>query len=309
LPSFSHTNEPADVPVEENGMAAISKLTVSNAKPIDATNWLTLRDVFGPQEIADPSPRGDCVVQAETSPANTAAEWSQIAWSGGDSVPGNPNQRRVRRQSTATTAITASIGPSSQTLVLWTLWADVSVLTKGPRPPQAKPWSAGVAFPGPDQCGAFEVPSPLIGTNARGQIVTVAKLLPRGIGKIIQAAGKHTLFNIRRQLTANDYVDGAPSHHKKSFKPWVDDTLAAMQVLTSVFNDELYDTDAPDLPVATQTAETYNNFRQWLEWEGRPCSNYVTWYFQARWKDQKVTLKDVGPGAITLPPRAFYRKP
>jgi len=60
----------------------------------------------------------------------------------------------------------------------------------------------------------------------------------------------------------------APSKHKKSFGDWLDDTLLAMQVSTSVSNDELYDTDAPDLPVATQTAETYNNFRQWLEWDG-----------------------------------------
>jgi len=290
-------------------MVTISKLTVTNAKPIDATNWLTLRDVFGPQEISDPSPRGDCVVQAETLPANNAAEWSQIAWSGGEPIPGNPNQRRVRRQSTATTTITAANGASSQKLVLWTLWADVSVLTKGPRPPQAKPWSAGALIPTGSKCGAFEVPALSMGKNARGQIVAVAKLFPRGIGKIIHAAGKHALFNIRRELTANDFVNGAPSHHKKSFKVWADDTLTEMQALTSVFNDELYDSDAPDLPPATQSAETYNNFRQWLEWEGRPCSNYAYWYFQARWKDQRVTLKEVDQGGIPLPQQAFYRKP
>ena len=290
-------------------MVTISRLTVTNAKPIDATNWLTLRDVFGPQEIPDPSPRGDCVVQADTLPQNGAAEWSQITWSGGDPVPGKPNQRRVRRQAAGTTTFTASIGASTQTLVLWTMWADVSVLTKGPRPPQAKPWSAGVLVPGPDQCGAFEVPSFSMGKNARGQIVAVAKLLPRGVGKVTHAAGKYALFNIRRELTAHDFVDGAPSHHKKSFKVWVDDTLATMQALTAVFNDELFDTDAPDLPSAMQTAETYNNFRQWLEWERRPCSNFAFWYFQARWKDQQVTLKDVGPDSITLPSQAFYRKP
>ena len=129
------------------------------------------------------------------------------------------------------------------------------------------------------------------------------------LGKIIDAAKKQPLFSIRRQLTAHDYVDGAPNKHKKSFGDWLDDTLLAMQVFTSVSNDELYDTDAPDLPVATQTAETYNNFRQWLEWDGRPCSNYAYWYFQARWKDQQVTLKDVGQGSITLPQQAFYKKP
>jgi hypothetical protein len=82
-----------------------------------------------------------------------------------------------------------------------------------------------------------------------------------------------------------------------------------MQVLNSVDNDELYDTDGPDLPAATRTAETYNNFRQWLRWDGRPCSNFAYWYFQVRWKDKKVTLKDVGQGSIELPQRAFYNKP
>ncbi len=290
-------------------MVTISKLTVTKAKPIDPTNRLTVRDVFGPQEISDPSPRGDCVVQADTLLQNNAAEWSQIAWSGGEPIPDNPNQRRVSRQATGTTTVTASIGTSTQKLVLWTMWADVSVLTKGARPPQAKPWSEGEPFPGPDQCSAYEVQSFSMGKNARGQIIAVAKLLPRGVGKIILGASKHTLFNIRRQLTAHDYVDGAPNKHKKSFVDWVDDTLLAMQVLKSVVNDELYDTDAPDLPVATQTAETYNNFRQWLEWDGRPCSNFAYWYFHARWKDQQVTLKDVGQGSITLPQQAFYKKP
>jgi hypothetical protein len=290
-------------------MVTFSRLTVTNAKPIDATNWLTVRDVFGPQEIPDPSPRGDCVVQADSLPRNNPDEWSQIAWRGGEPIPGRPNQRRVMRQGTGTTTITASIGPSIQKLVLWTMWAEVSVRTKGPRPPSAKPWSEGVPFPGPDQCGAYEVQSFSMGKNARGQIVAVAKLFPGGVGRIILAAGKQTLFSIRRQLTAHDYVHGSPHKHKKSFGVWVEDTGLEMQVRTNIVNDELYDTDAPDLPTATQTAETYNNFRQWLEWDGRPCSNYAYWYFQARWKDQQVTLKDVGQGSIPLPQQAFYKKP
>src|SRR5262249_32017000 len=118
------------------------------------------------------------------------------------------------------------------------------------------------------------------------------------------------LFNILRELTAHDFVDGAPHKDKKSFVDWADDTLVKMQVLKSVANDELYDTDAPDLPGgATQTAETYDNFRQWLEWYGQPSSNFAYWYFQARWKNQLVTLKDVGQGSIKLPKQAFYKKP
>ena len=44
------------------------------------------------------------------------------------------------------------------------------------------------------------------------------------------------------------------------------------------------------VPVAARTSETYNNFRQWVEWAGVPWSDYGCWHFRARWKDQKVTL-------------------
>jgi hypothetical protein len=290
-------------------MVAIANLTVTNAKRINVTNWVTVRDVFGPQQIPDPSPRGECVVEASTVPLNNEAEWSQIAWRGGEAIHGRHNQRLVKRREAVRTTVTASIGSDMASLVLWTLWAEVSVLTKGPRPPFAKPWSAGTLFPGPDQCGAHEVQSPVMGKNARAQIVAVAKLLPSGIGKILSATGKHTLFNLRREVAAYDFTDGTRQAFKKSSGGWVDDTLQEMQVHTSAATDELYDTDAPDLPTGAQTAETYNNFRQWLEWDRRPCSNYAHWYWQARWKDQQVTLKDVGQGSITLPPHPFYKKP
>src|SRR3954447_21324576 len=72
-------------------------------------------------------------------------------------------------------------------------------------------------------------------------------------------------------------------------------------------DDRLYDTDGPDLPGGAATSsETYNNFRQWAEWGGSPCSEYGYWYFQARWKDQKVTLKEVNPGSMLLPPKPYY---
>src|SRR5918993_3048995 len=189
-------------------MVAIANLTVTNAKRVNVTNWVTVRDVFGPQQIPDPSPRGECVVEASTVPLNNEAEWSQIAWRGGEAIHGRHNQRLVKRHEAVRATVTASIGSDMASLVLWTLWAEVSVLTKGPRPPFAKPWSAGTLFPGPDQCGAHEVQSPVMGKNARGQIVAVAKLLPSGIGKILSATGKHTLFNLRREVAAYDFTDG-----------------------------------------------------------------------------------------------------
>ena len=285
-------------------MVTISRIAVTNAKQIDAVNWLAVRDVHGPNAVPGMSPRGDCIVQIGTLPRNNAAEWKHIAWSGGQPIPGKPNQRRISRGATMRNDIEASVGNSRRKLTLWILWADIKVLTKGPRPAIAKRWSEGVPFPGPDKCGAFEVDSFSMGKNARGQVVAVGQLLPSGIGKILVA--KHTLFKIRRQVTAHDFADGKRNKHKKSFVKWAEDTLLSMQVL-DVRNDRLYDTDAPDLPTGLRTAETYNNFRQWVEWEGKPCSNYTYWYFQARWMNKQVTLKDVGQGTINLPSDPFYK--
>ena len=83
-------------------MATVAKLTVSNARQVDAANWVTPRDVFGPQLIPSPAPRGPCVVQALTVPANSPAEWGKIVWVGGEPVPGRPNQRLVSRHQAMT---------------------------------------------------------------------------------------------------------------------------------------------------------------------------------------------------------------
>src|SRR5262249_60820915 len=86
-------------------MATVTQLTISNATQVDAANWVTAQDIFGPQLIPSSAPRGACVVQATTSPANSPVEWNQIVWTGGESVPGRPNQRLVRRGRSARTAV------------------------------------------------------------------------------------------------------------------------------------------------------------------------------------------------------------
>ncbi len=280
-------------------MTTIAKLTVTKSKQVDSANWATVRDVTGPREIPSSFPKGACVVQATTLPHNNPAEWKQISWKGGKPVSGHPNQRLLERAQSGKAIVEASIGAHKKQLTLWIIWADVKVLTKGPRPAPAVSWSKGVLFPGPDRCGAFEVGSFTMGKNARGQVVAVAEISPSGIGKLLKQAKKHNIWKLRRQLTAHDFADGNRAKHKKSFVTWVgDDSPAGMMMLNPATNDKLYDTDAPDLPTALKTAQTYNNFRQWAEWDGIPCSNYVYWYFKARWKQQKVTMKEVGQGSI-----------
>lgn len=289
-------------------MATVATLRASNATQVGPANWVTPRDVFGPQLIPSPAPRGACVVQALTSPANSPAEWNQIVWAGGEPVPGKPNQRLVRRQEAGKTTVGATIQGRGPQVTVWVLWAAINVQTSGPRPPRAKSWSEGAAFTGGDTCGAYVVNSFTMGENARGQVVAVAELAPAGVGRVISAAGMHVQFKFRRQVTAHDFVDGKRSAGNKAFVPWTaDDSLPKLQTLDPGPDDRLYDTDGPDLPGGAATsAETYNNFRQWVEWAGAPCSDYGYWYFRARWKDQKVTLKDVGRGTIQLPPKPHY---
>jgi hypothetical protein len=94
-------------------MATVAKLTVSNASQVDAANWVSPRDVFGPQLIPSSAPRGPCVVQALTTPANSPTEWSQIAWAGGEAVPGRPNQRLFSRHQAGKTTVRATIVQAS----------------------------------------------------------------------------------------------------------------------------------------------------------------------------------------------------
>ena len=103
-------------------------------------------------------------------------------------------------------------------------------------------------------------------------------------------------------------MDGKRAAVKKAFIPWAsDDSQTKLLTLDPGPDDRLYDTDGPDLPGgAARTSETYNNFRQWVEWAADPWSDYGYWYFRARWNNQKVTLKEVGQGSIILPPTPHY---
>jgi hypothetical protein len=289
-------------------MATISKFSVVNATQIDPGNWVALQDTFGPQLIPSSAARGDCIVQATTSPADSPAEWNQLLWSGGTPVAGQPNQRSISRQQSAKVTVKATLAASTAQVTVWVMWATVDVRTSGPRPPRARPWSTGAAFTGGDSCGAFTVQAFTMTENARGQVVVVARLEPPGVGRVTSAGGKSGLLKIRRQVTAHDFAEGKKFSAAKSFVPWADDdSLPSLTTLDPGPDDTLYDTDGPDLPMAANSSETYNNFRQWVTFANAPCSNYGTWFFRARWQNQKVTLKELGPGARDLPNAPFYK--
>ena len=290
-------------------MANISSLLVTKATDIGQGNWIVTRDIFGPPVIAGhTASRGDCLVTAMTSPNNNIAEWSQISWSGGSAVPGNPNQRTISRAAEGIQEVIATLGGTSSRAKIWVIWANVEARTSGGRPSRAIPWSRGAMSTGPDQCGAFKVNSLTMTENARGQVVAVATLLPAGVGAVISKSGNNKLLALRREVTAADFVNGKRFGGSKSFVPWATDTsLPQMQTIDPGPDDQLFDTDAPDLPSGTETAETYNNFRQWVTLADEPCSNYGSWFFRAQWKNQKVIMLEVGSGAIQIPTRPMVK--
>jgi hypothetical protein len=75
--------------------------------------------------------------------------------------------------------------------------------------------------------------------------------------------------------------------------------------------DKIYDRDAPNIWSRTgDKREEYVNFREWIEWNGTPCSEQATWHWRARWirtHTPQVTMMDVGTGNIPLPAKPYFR--
>jgi len=266
----------------------------------------TQQNVSGSRNWATVQQSGYVIVEATTEP-NTLACWNQIVWSGdpGSAVPGHPNRRQLSRGSSAVFNVRAELGGVSDELTVWVIWSRVQILTSGPRPTNAQAHPPAPFGDGSNRLGAIEYDS-LAQRQVAGKIVAVATILPSGIHNVVRAG-----WVLRRERWTHDWLDGtrnSPGNNRNNQwnTDWVDDTLTAMSVLTPDVDDKVYDTDAPNLGTASRDYETYNNFRQWLEWNGSRASDNSLWYFQARWQNNRVTMKDVGVGNIQLPGTSFF---
>lgn len=243
----------------------------------------------------------DVIVEATTDP-NTPDCWSQIQWSdAGTAVPGHANQRSLSRAAARKYQVQASLGGVSDSLDVWIIWADLTILTSGHRPANAVAHPVQVGD-NTDTLGAIEFDSVLAYDQStqrrqvRGKIVAVAAISPAGIHNVVRSG-----WVLKRERWTHDWADGnqfKPGNAKTNMwnTTWVDDTLTAMSMLTPDLDDKVYDTDAPDMGIADHDYQTYNLFRQWLEWNGDRASDNSLWYFRARWHNNRITLKDVGPG-------------
>ncbi len=270
----------------------VSITVIRNATQTNVTgpkNWATVK-----------KSTDDVIVQAKTDP-DTPECWDKINWSGdsGSTVPGHANQRSLSRATSKKYHVQADLG-GSDFVDVWVLWATVKINTSDTTPPNAVQY--GARYDGTENLGAQSFGG---GNQAVGKVVPEATITPAGVHDVVKSG-----WAFRRERISHDWNDGkkAPGYWDNS---WVDDTsLAEYQNLTPGADDKIYDRDAPNIANFGKTnAETYNNFRQWTEWNGETCSDKAGWYWRGRWEKAEapqVTLKEVGEGNKALPEVSFF---
>jgi hypothetical protein len=290
----------------------LARLSVTNASQENLTgdkNWAAVRQ-----------PGAEAVIRAVTAPHDSAEEWRQIQWSGdGEPVKGKPNERRLSLEKSAKRHVEVRVGETSDHLDLWILWAGITILTSGPRPAGSAPFDLGMRDNTQDlgavtyQTVTSSVVNEAAGEfvnnmGASGKVAPVAVLSPKGVNGVVKSG-----WAFQREVWSRNFMDGRESVGTN--KTWTRDTSKPAYLrLTPDANDKIYDLDGPDLRWGSQTSETYNNFRQWIEWNGKTCSEYAAWYWKARWRvdrdpRKQITLNELATGNTNLPARAYYRPP
>ena len=152
---------------------------------------------------------------------------------------------------------------------------------------------------------------------AAGKIIPIGCLYPEGIHAVIT-----NVFNIKREMWRHDYSNGVPWSDRWTTN-WVDDSATPLKYRR--YNppdeyDQIYDLDAPEIWKysvtygITNSCERYDNFRQWVEWNGSMCSDYAPWRWFARWKSnsdkyQQITLRELDDDNQAFPEGPYYPPP
>jgi len=250
------------------------------------------------------------IIEATTSP-NTEEAWKKIKWSGdaGTLVKGKLNQRRLSRNASKKYHVEAELGGVKDDVNVWVLWAKVTIDSNPNHVTPPNSVQFGTLHDGTEKLGARYYKG---GNWAAGKIAAIAKITPVGVYDVVKSGWK-----FRRERTTHDWGDGwkvDPGDGAKYYywtTTWVDDTsYDSFTKLIPDNDDQIYDIDGPTVPYRINDYETYNNFRQWIEWNKEKCSDYGLWYFNGRWKKghgpSEITMVEVGNGNKKLPKKSFF---
>lgn len=281
-------------------VGASKAITIPKVESISVVDGATQTNVTGIKNWAAVKGSGDVIVEVTLSP-NTDAAAVGVTWTGGDPVAGKPRQRKVSKASSAKTTVKATCGTSSADLDVWIIYGTVTIETAGTTPTNAVQF--GASYDGTENLGAQSYNR---GTAAVGKVIPIAQLTPAGVHEVLKSG-----WGFKRQRWSHDFIDEAPDPVFFD-TAWTGDTSApGFQNLTPDADDKIYDRDAPNVARAgaKKCYETYNNFRQWIEWNSDVASKQFSdgskWHWNGKWQKngvpEEIILKEVGGGHIILP--------
>ena len=221
--------------------------------------------------------------------------------------PGNRTRENYPAPPPGIFHVEAELGGVKDHVEVWVLWATVTILTSGTTPANAVQFAG--KHDGTENLGAVSFDG---GDKAAGRVVPVGAIAPIGIQGVVKSG-----WAFKRERMSHDWRDGNKDGEGNGVDDYwntafVDDTsYPGFQKLTPDNDDKIYDRDAPSIGRSNITTdqETYNHFRQWIEWNGEKCSDKAEWYWKARRlkaNSPQITVKDVGTGSIALPAKSFY---
>lgn len=277
----------------------LTGLTVANATQTNAKNLAAVKD-DGEYVIIE-------AVLNPTIPDDNVPE--VLHWGGdGSPVEGHPLQRKVSKSSSGHTTVTGTVGTTSDYVDIWIIWATGVYRygsTQQTSSGNEKTFSPAI---GGSTLGPMNDEDDGIILETVGKIEGVFTLTPAGVHNVVGNG-----WDIKRWVTYQDYHNGIMFDSNSC----PDDPTNNDEDLTPNNDDKIYMIDSPSINyVADHTAETYNNFTEWVEWNGTVCSDFYFWYYQARVDDDldaankpnndDTELNDVDTGWINMPGSAHY---
>lgn len=309
---------------------------------LKVTDGATQTNVTGAENWAAVKKANAKVTVEATVKPDTEDAAAKITWTGGDAVEGTNKKRTVSRANSAKTEVKAKIGMTEKKVVIWIIWAEVTIQIAGDRANDNNAqsftdnggnWTADKG--GGKALGAIDhdAVAGLTYAYTIGKIQATGKLTPAGIGGVVSK----TAWKLKRTKEKKAWDNGGRYTNPADNTTWAagpssqaaagaDDTSNApfsdLDPTSGGSVDTIYDRDAPGCSnvlngiTIYRTSELYQNFTQFVTVTlnaEETCSDNALWSYQARVDGDKaagarVELNKLDTKHIVIPAAPHYAK-
>lgn len=275
----------------------VTAITVATANGATKTNMTQDYPNPGDQDWGIVKVANTSVIMQVTTSPGTDPVWKQVKWQGGSAVVGHDDEQSYSAAVSQEYKIKPTISGKGleHTLNLWVIWATITIDSSGTDP------TGSPAFP-PGQDGGQSLGIQY--NSAKNGVAfnncQIALMTPSGVHNVVSGG-----CVMKQDRISHDFANGAPNPSDFN-TTWVSDGPQTDYYTTKPDSAEkVYAIDGPDDGAyATKSYDTYNNFRDRMEWNGTPCADYAYWDFQGGWniaKKPQIYFASGGTGQITLP--------